>query len=324
LFNLVDLTKNPGLKPPAFVDAQSYDPPEPWWTDEPATVKDIADFYTRYMMADTLGLISVRHRLIADQVSKGANDNKCIRLSEQHSHAVDFPKTGTQVYYWDITRPVYMPDWHAGENFDPINGDYYQSERALGVLFRAVRLGEAARLCDPDTIFPAPDIPPCETIKTVLQPLIDAHLADFITPDADAGIISRPRLLRLLRNYSSQLDYIRVSHVLSEDTQNSISEGEVFVGSIFAKTSQPHKRKELIIRMRSMAKELVQKVRNKLAGEGEGDDATKLWLLNAWNAWNVAQEMQRTGGSSTFGWVALGSVLEAMKTLDDGKEERME
>lgn len=80
--------------------------------------------------ADSLGLISVRHRLIADQVAEGARERRCLKLSTQHSVAVDTPKTGRPVYYHEVVRqPQLKPDWHAGENFDPLNGDYYQSQR---------------------------------------------------------------------------------------------------------------------------------------------------------------------------------------------------
>lgn len=82
------------------------------------------------MSIDSLGLVSVRHRLIADQVPMGARDPRCLALSAQHSIAVDTPKTGKPMYYQDIVSQMSgTPDWQAGENFDPESGDYYESQR---------------------------------------------------------------------------------------------------------------------------------------------------------------------------------------------------
>lgn len=109
MYNLINVTKIPELLPPNFDEPANYLAPGTWETEETATVRDIADFYGRFMMAgesyhalpvesklnnvlDSLGLISVRHRLWADQSRFGARDPKCMKLSEQHSTAVDFPK----------------------------------------------------------------------------------------------------------------------------------------------------------------------------------------------------------------------------------------
>lgn len=57
MYNLIDLTRIPEMRPPGFDEPANYDSPEVWHTEEVATVKDIADFFTRFMMAGENGVI---------------------------------------------------------------------------------------------------------------------------------------------------------------------------------------------------------------------------------------------------------------------------
>jgi len=293
-----------------------------WLTDEVATVKDIADFFTRFMMADSLGLVSVRHRLTADQVSRGARDPKCLKLSDQHSVAVDTPKTGYPMWYNEVVRQPYgTPDWHAGENFDPNNGSYYRSERALGILYRAVDINRDEHRCH--AILPDPAEPTNSVVKRKLHTLVGPHIMAFSS--TDRRLIKPEKLVWMLRYFCGQLDYIRVINALSTEPGNTVSEAEVFVDSIAGKTSQPRRRKELIIRMQSMSSNLVRETRNRLVGKEEGLEATKLWLVNAWNAWNLSQteEFQEMEGAVTFGWTTLRCALEALAKLEDKYNQKL-
>ncbi|KAG8991145.1 hypothetical protein FRB95_011906 [Tulasnella sp. JGI-2019a] len=316
MYNLIDLTRIPEMKPPVFDEPASYPPGEPWVTEHIATVNDIADFFTRFMMSDSLGLISVRHRLCADQVPLGARDERCKQLSEQHSKAVDTPKTGQPVWYNEIIRtPPYMPDWNAGENFDSTSENYYQSERALGILYRAVDVTADELRCT--AVLPEPAKSTQDVVRSALGSLIGPHKITFSS--ADPRLISTSKLAWLLKYFCGQLDYIRVINALSTEPGNSLSEAEVFIDSIAGKTNHPRRRKELVVRMKSMSGELVREVRNRLMGKEEGLEHTKLWLLNAWNAWNVSQkeEFREMQGSASFGWTALGCALEALSKLED-------
>lgn len=65
--------------------------------DRPVTVDDMTDFFVQFMESDQLGRIAVQHRVIADQRDDGVLNEDCILLSEMHSTAVDFSKTGIPV-----------------------------------------------------------------------------------------------------------------------------------------------------------------------------------------------------------------------------------
>ncbi|KAG8890412.1 hypothetical protein FRB98_008447 [Tulasnella sp. 332] len=322
MYNLIDLTRIPEMRPPSFDEPANYDSPVVWQTEEVATVNDIADFFTRFMMADSLGLVSVRHRLIADQVPLGAQDPRCLKLSAQHSIAVDTPKTGMPMHYHDIVRPLGgTPDWQAGENFDPESGDYYQSERAIGILYRAVDLTMIEQSCQ--AIIPDPAEPTHVTVKRRLKSRVGPSLISFSS--TDRRLLSPAKLEWLLNYYCCQLDYIRVIHTLSNDPGHTLSEAEAFIDTIAGKAAQPRRRKELIVRMKSMSADLVREVRNRLVGNAKGVEPTKLWLVNAWNAWNLSQEekFRAMEGSASFGWTALRCVLEALTTLEDEHDQKL-
>ncbi|EMR71798.1 putative rna-dependent rna polymerase protein [Eutypa lata UCREL1] len=133
------------------------------------TVKreDMTDFFVKFMATDQLGLIAVKHLILADQRPAGTVDQECQKLAELHSTAVDYSKTGIPVEESQLRklgRTKYRPDFMApappaelkNRNeicFDaPVlpatNNDeddntgpqyhYYASDKILGKLYRAV------------------------------------------------------------------------------------------------------------------------------------------------------------------------------------------
>ncbi len=127
---------------------------------------DIANFFVDFMQTDHLGVIATRHKVVADQKDDGTLDLDCIKLAELHSSAVDFSKTGRAVELSELPRsPKWRPDFlvpgpsitifdksaisldeHSlpqGDEDDEGNEEgprfrYYQSEKILGQLYRAV------------------------------------------------------------------------------------------------------------------------------------------------------------------------------------------
>lgn len=112
------------------------------------------------MQNNILGLISIRHLTIADQMTAGVNHPHCLMLAEMASTAVDFPKTGIKVDKSKLPRcsPI-RPDFLAPgprmiiekesilEEIERNNDDddddddsirYYESEKILGQLYRAI------------------------------------------------------------------------------------------------------------------------------------------------------------------------------------------
>lgn len=128
------------------------------------------NFTDYYPTLDVLGVIATRHKIRADVKPNGTHDPDCIRLSELASDAVDFSKSGIPADLAQIPRGVnyIRPDFMAsGPNFvinnlgateleelvqddpnepdgislldsDKIRFQYYQSYKALGILYRSI------------------------------------------------------------------------------------------------------------------------------------------------------------------------------------------
>ncbi|KAI9244196.1 RNA dependent RNA polymerase-domain-containing protein [Phascolomyces articulosus] len=101
--------------------------------DNDVTIDDIENFFIDYITNDNLGLIANAHMAIADSSAKYACDEKCIKLAELHSVAVDFPKTGVVAHLPDHLRPKNYPDFM--EKTDKAN---YPSNKILGELYRSI------------------------------------------------------------------------------------------------------------------------------------------------------------------------------------------
>ncbi|KAE8408721.1 RNA dependent RNA polymerase-domain-containing protein [Aspergillus pseudonomiae] len=128
-------------------------------------VGDMAAFFVEFMRSDILGMIAIRHMIMADQAESGTRDASCRVLAGLHSKAVDFSKTGIPVNMMDMPRVNrYRPDFLAPgpqtrlynkskigleqhvshANYDDNDDDveepyrYYKSEKILGKLFRAI------------------------------------------------------------------------------------------------------------------------------------------------------------------------------------------
>ncbi|OAA57426.1 RNA-dependent RNA polymerase [Niveomyces insectorum RCEF 264] len=135
----------------------------------PVTKEDIAHFFIDFMKTDHLGAIATRHMILADQLEDGTLDADCIAVAAMHSTAVDFSKTGipadlrqlprankfrpdflspgpiTHLYSRaDIELEDYVDEGDGGDrhDLDAPSYRYYASEKALGVLYRAVDEGK--------------------------------------------------------------------------------------------------------------------------------------------------------------------------------------
>lgn len=127
------------LIPDRLCDPMSYEakkPEEFKEKSEDISLKDMLEFFIRYMTFDNLGRIANSHLALADQSPKLAFDDRCLRLSELHSDAVDFVKTGYCVETIDRTLLAKeWPDFMEKKDYLII----YESETVLGELFRETK-----------------------------------------------------------------------------------------------------------------------------------------------------------------------------------------
>jgi len=78
-------------------EAAEYSPVQPLVLDRTVTREDMADFFVDFMRTDHLGVIAVRHMILADQRNEGTLHPDCLILANLHSNAVDFSKSGRPV-----------------------------------------------------------------------------------------------------------------------------------------------------------------------------------------------------------------------------------
>ncbi|KAL2174451.1 RNA dependent RNA polymerase-domain-containing protein [Thermothelomyces heterothallicus CBS 202.75] len=117
-------------------------PPE---LNRPVTLADIAAFFVDFMKTDQLGVIAIRHMILADQKEDGTRDQNCIALAELHSSAwrPDFLAPGPSITVHDKSN-ISLDDHVVQEDSDSEDEEgqprygYYKSERIIGQLYRAV------------------------------------------------------------------------------------------------------------------------------------------------------------------------------------------
>ncbi|RDA84822.1 hypothetical protein CP532_3158 [Ophiocordyceps camponoti-leonardi (nom. inval.)] len=142
-----------------------YPRAKPVELDRPVESSDMADFFIDFMRTDILGLIAIRHQILADTCKEGTEDANCIKLAEMHSTAVDFSKTGIPVNpqamppgqrirpdflapappvkMYEFGQIAHIEDEYADKDEDddgmgPTRYKYYMSEKILGHLYRGV------------------------------------------------------------------------------------------------------------------------------------------------------------------------------------------
>ncbi|KZT27322.1 RdRP-domain-containing protein [Neolentinus lepideus HHB14362 ss-1] len=304
--------KDPNLLTSIHVDPAKYTPVPPRTIERDSLIEDVCDFVVEYIHSDVLGLLSDRHLIIADQSKEGTLDERCIELAELCSRAVDYPKNGVPVNIDRSPRFLipYKPDWHAAEVTAPRKTDYYESDRAVGHLYRAITLH------DPSEMSRAPVAQADDPITSALDPLIRYHLKSYRAPESGPGLVDIA-----YRRHRDELRYICITHTLSNDPEVRLTEEEVLVTTILAKCSQKRWRKDRINRMNVHSTTLVKEIQQEWLKPEERDspDGFRKGLHLAWLAWKYTIENSGRADNdamNSFALIALGMIFDALDKLD--------
>ena len=170
---------------------------------------DIKQFFVDYIRNDNLGLIATAHKVHADLSAKGVLSDKCIQLAKLHSLAVDFPKTGVPAKFdAQLYQVPTYPDF-----LHRFNRNSYESQKALGMMFRDVR-------CRPFR-------PTYEGIQTDPMFLVDGlekYLAEALLVKQNFDF----DLTRLMHQYGIRSEFEVLTQMVMEfNKQNSRKEFEV-------------------------------------------------------------------------------------------------
>ncbi|TVY73467.1 putative RNA-dependent RNA polymerase [Lachnellula suecica] len=289
--DIYNIIWDPECNPSRSHSPADYPRQEPDNLDRAVTRDDMTDFFIKFMETDQLGRIATSHQILADQKQLGTLDPSCITLAELHSTAVDFSKTGVPVDIKKIpkvnpVRPDFMApgpnikiekkegllvesttaaeeDRDDDEDFSPYR--YYESDKALGKLFRAI---------DEHQIFS--DLRKFSTISSGGQTLMDkvwAHVSrkcqsiqwKHHLPEAtQIRDLYEESLCTTMQNYS-------------EHPLRPISELEAFVGDILGRNgSQSRKQRDLSVPMKEAFNRDVAYVVRCIVGSRDEDDGERL------------------------------------------------
>lgn len=102
--------------------------------DHDVRIEELEEYFTNYMVNDSLGIISHAHVAHADRELLKAESDSCKQLAELYSIAVDFPKTGVPAVMPSSLYVKEFPDF-----MEKPDRPTYDSTRVIGKLFRAIK-----------------------------------------------------------------------------------------------------------------------------------------------------------------------------------------
>jgi RNA-dependent RNA polymerase len=110
-----------------------------------------------------------------------------------------------------------------------------------------------------------------------------------------------------------------MTHTLLDLPDVQLTEEEVVLGVILAKSTQPRLRKDRAYRMRLHAETLVRDIRARIVPAEEGQRTERDFrngLQKAWTTWGWAQHHRDEEYIESFSLIVLGVVLDCLKQLN--------
>ncbi|KAL8518483.1 hypothetical protein ACS0TY_009746 [Phlomoides rotata] len=112
----------------------NYDPAPNTVLDHEVMIEEVEEYFTNYIVNDSLGIIANAHTVFADKKEEMALNEDCLELARLFSIAVDFPKTGVPAEIPPKSRVKEYPDF-----MEKPDKKTYESKRIIGKLFREVK-----------------------------------------------------------------------------------------------------------------------------------------------------------------------------------------
>jgi len=242
-----------------------------------------------------------------------------MKLAALCSKAVDYAKNGEPVdIYNNLPKPLlkFKPDWHKAEVTGARELDYYESDRALGYLYRNISLNDPDKpIEDFPTASPGSTAPLEDAISRALAPLVRKTLN---APPEPPGAENR-QAEELHADFVCEMRYICVTHTLVDAPDVRLTEEELVLGTILANCTQSRWRSDRSYRMKLHTEGLVHDIRGRIV-RSDGtptDDELRAGLPSAWAAWCWAQYHRDKDKEfiESFSLIMLGIVLDCLKRL---------
>ena len=248
-----------------------------------------------------------------------------MKLAKLCSQAVDYAKNGNAVeLHGNLPKaPMrFKPDWHKAEVTGAREVDYYESERALGYMFRNIELLDPKEPIEGlPTDPPKANYPLKDPISLVLAPLVRRTLnsnldLDGAVQDSESEI---DHLEEVHTHYIREMRYICVTHTLVDAPDVRLKEEEVVLGTILANCTQSRWRSDRTQRMKLHVEDLVNDIRGQIVqieGALMHEEQFRCALSRAWDAWAWAQHHRDSEFIESFSLIALGLVFDNLRRLD--------
>ncbi|KAK4548396.1 hypothetical protein RGQ29_032800 [Quercus rubra] len=125
---------DPELLPPRQIQPMDYSPAQSLLLDHEVTIEEVQEYFTNYIVNDSLGIIANAHTAFADKEPTKAMSKPCMELAKLFSIAVDFPKTGVPAEIPNELHVKEYPDF-----MEKPDKPTYISDNVIGKLFREVK-----------------------------------------------------------------------------------------------------------------------------------------------------------------------------------------
>ncbi|KAG2348348.1 RdRP-domain-containing protein [Suillus weaverae] len=271
IFNLI---LDPGLLPTKLFEPGEYPAVTVRSIQNACGISDVADFVIDYIQADLIGPIAISHLRFSDL--KTPNCTECIQLASFASQALDFPKSGTPVNFrslpW-LRRTQARPDFLAKEGANITSGQFYNSPKLLGQLFRRVPMKRGIPTAWNGNSSPSDGA----TVEAALSHVDLRHLGLPELTDPSEELMEE--MTYLLNAYCEQLLIIGQAHTISKNKNIHVSEAELVSGTIMANWSDHQRRRNAVsaMNLQVSTQELVRRVREELQGEDPGTPVTETY-----------------------------------------------
>jgi len=245
-----------------------------------------------------------------------------LRLAQLHSDAVDFPKNGQPVDPRQIPKLHFdaKPDWDAPEiKRAKESKDYYPSTKAVGHLFRSLRLPERPTTQQRRHVLrPMENQDPTSASGDVLQDPIYSAVRSRVGEFIDVSETTSPdeETKRFFDSFAYEMGHACMRHTISSRRVNILPEEEALVGTILARTPQRKYRQKLISSLREHTTGLVKYLRSEFENREYADEHGRLRF--AWGAFTLSvDEMKHeTFGAKSFWWISLGEIFDCIKEIE--------
>lgn len=211
----------------------------------------------------------------------------------------------------------YVPDFHYTPYKLEDQTKYYESPKALGVLFRNVK-GRSLPTIEPD-------VSPTPLSKNPIWIVLLEKSRPHLPPGV--GKLQEAHVKAIFNEYVRELKGIKSIYSIGH---SPLSEEEVFMGTILEHTNN-RKRNDMSSLLRDVSGQLVEDVRSSLKGFRE--DPLHVWLARSLYGWQWAYSeaasknpdgsvvKDRRESQCSFGMIALLCAFECLQVINEKRPD---